>query len=631
MNRCRLLVVPFLSGCLIQVLPGCVAAQQLTTASLSLPLVTTYSPPAVYPQIVRIRYLEGDVRVARGKGSGSTWETAVAGLSLATGYSLVTGDGRAEIEFEDASTVYLAENSALTFNDIHTNGEVPYTNIALLSGTATLHVQPLSAGENFTLVTPNALITPRFPTLTYDRVTSFTDGTETTFLTATSIRESGSPPHMVSYAKGGTMLARSGEWVTVAAQNPETTAAWDAWVDQRVTARARAEAAMMKESGLTEPIPGLADMQGQGRFFACTPYGTCWEPTAADDQDHQDYGAHDSQFAEAAAQSPGAPKMADRFKERFILTGRLWCTPDYVETLVERDNVTGTERVIWTRTVHPNGIFMPEPRNGWAVCHAGSWIARGRGYVWVVGHKRHHHGPFRWIQQGGNVAFVPIHPRDVKGKPPLNLRGRAFEVKDGGKSVELAALDPNRETKVLDHAPKEFEKPYFQPLAKADAPRVEVHSSVEFHSPVESHKTNEKLVAGKGPEPALIFDRKSQSFVFQHQVTQGSKTTTVKAPFDGMRGTLQARVAGVDAHGNYSTRSYPGGGVGSARGGSSGGSGGGGSRGGGGSSGGGSSGVGSRSGGGGGYSGGGSYSGGSVSSGGGGGGSVSSGGGGAHH
>ena len=64
------------------------------------------------------------MRVARGK-RGATWESAVTGLPLETGFNLVTGAGRAEIEFEDASTVYLAENSALTFNDLHTTGGVP--------------------------------------------------------------------------------------------------------------------------------------------------------------------------------------------------------------------------------------------------------------------------------------------------------------------------------------------------------------------------------------------------------------------------------------------------------------------------------------------------------------------------
>jgi hypothetical protein len=35
---------------------------------------------------------------------------------------------------------------------------------------------------------------------------------------------------------------------------------------------------VMKAAGLTSPLPGLAGMKGQGTFFACAPYGTCWEP-----------------------------------------------------------------------------------------------------------------------------------------------------------------------------------------------------------------------------------------------------------------------------------------------------------------------------------------------------------------
>jgi hypothetical protein len=45
---------------------------------------------ATYPQIVRIRYAEGDVRVPRGT-RGATWETAVTGLPLESGFNLVTG------------------------------------------------------------------------------------------------------------------------------------------------------------------------------------------------------------------------------------------------------------------------------------------------------------------------------------------------------------------------------------------------------------------------------------------------------------------------------------------------------------------------------------------------------------
>src|SRR5579862_7341656 len=37
--------------------------------------------------------------------------------------------------------------------------------------------------------------------------------------------------------------------------------------------------AAMKDAGLTSPVPGLAELASEGTFFACAPYGTCWQPT----------------------------------------------------------------------------------------------------------------------------------------------------------------------------------------------------------------------------------------------------------------------------------------------------------------------------------------------------------------
>ena len=83
-------------------------------------------PKEVYPQIVRLSLVQGDVRVAVGKQKGqpemSPWVQAAANMPLESGFSVVTGKGRAEIEFEDASTMYLGENSALTFDDADDEG-----------------------------------------------------------------------------------------------------------------------------------------------------------------------------------------------------------------------------------------------------------------------------------------------------------------------------------------------------------------------------------------------------------------------------------------------------------------------------------------------------------------------------
>ena len=133
-----------------------------------------------YAQIVRISYVEGDVRIARGqdneKPAGAVWEKAVANLPLETGFSLVTGEGRAEIEFEDDSTLYLAENSVLTFNDLHTTSGAPYTDLALLSGTVSLNVFPNIAGEQFFLRTPTDSFTAKYLSPWNVRVTSYLDG-----------------------------------------------------------------------------------------------------------------------------------------------------------------------------------------------------------------------------------------------------------------------------------------------------------------------------------------------------------------------------------------------------------------------------------------------------------------------
>jgi hypothetical protein len=647
--RCWHLAVLILCGLLTQISIRPVAAAVAATSPAQIPAQAKPPSNTTYPQIVRISYLEGDVRVMRGKGaekaSNAPWEKAVAGLPLETGFSLVTGTGRAEIEFEDASTIDLADNSALTFNDIHTTSGIPYTVIALLTGTVTLHVLPQSAAEVFILKTPTGFVTAKYPNEAFARITSFIDGYTMTFERDMTIRLPGPTGRVAKYTIGQTLVVhRSGAPYLSESKGTDAFAGWDTWVAERVGARAQAEAAMMKASGLTAPIPGLADMDGQGRFFPCPPYGTCWEPTSAKGTQQLFGATQDAQAAAApatraqATAAPAAPPVAVDPVDRFERETSFPCSPDGIQSLIERDRVTGKERVIWSRLEALPGDYFGLYPYDWAICHAGFWIyrptpGRQKHYVWVVGHKRHHHPPVRWVKSGRSVAYVPLHPHDVTGKPPINRRHDAFVVNDKEKSVERVTLDPRGEIKVLDVAPKEFRKPYVALLERAEDPRVEVH------------KIGEPLLASKDAGPALTFDHKSQSFLLARPVMQGDRTITKLEPFRGSWGDLQVRVQGVDAHGNYSTRSNSGGsgrgaggfadsgggGTSASRGGSSSGGGGGASRSGGGGA---SGGGGGGSHGGGGFSGGGGSGfggGGGDSHGGGGGGSSGSGGGGGSH
>jgi len=510
----------------------------------------------VNPQIVRLSYVEGDVRIERGekneKETGTAWEKAVADLPLETGFTLVTGQGRAEIEFENASPLYLGENSVLTFNDLHTTGGVPYTEVALLTGTASMHIHPYVAGEMFILKTPTDTLTARYPGIQNLRVDSYLDGIAITALDngVLTVPATGK----VQLHKSQSIYFHDGHTIELAdAKSPETFAAFDEWVADRFSQRNAAVSELLKLSGLAAPIPGLAEMKGKGTFSDCAPYGTCWEPAETDSDEHAPHGL----AAPLPLASQAGPRMADAMR-------------------------MGVAGVIDVDRSFPCSPFGGGASWNWAVCHSGSWIHRNQHYVWVVGHRRHHHPPIHWIRVGHSLAFVPIHPHDVKGQLPVNRLSTIFQLSDKkGTTIVPTTFDPARPIEVLKSPPRELREEHLAPLAKVEAPHLEAHTMTDFHA---SRDMQTKAVG-----IPLSFDHKSQSFMMPKQMMQGNRSVTVLAPITNRGGDLQAR------------GSYSGGGGGGGRssggiagGGSRSGSGGGGSRGGGG---GGSSSGGSRSGG----------------------------------
>ena len=545
-----------------------------------------------YAQVVRISLVEGDVRIARGeqneKPAGPVWEKATSDLPLETGFSLVTGAGRAEIELENASTIYLGENSVLTFNDLHTQSGISHTEVALLSGTVTLHIRPLVAGETFILRTPTDELTTRFPNKSYLRITSYTDAI------GISGQDGGvlhlQPTGDEKMFSGQTLFFRAGVKVNAPTMESGTEfVEWDKWVADRVEQRRAAMTEVMKAAGLSSPIPGLAEMQGQGRFFECKPYGTCWEPNVADDDNQastrsprfrspagEDAGlpAHLVQASflkttgtpgTAAAQSSSTQSLIGPWDEEPYFP----CMPLALRYRVVRDPVTGKERVVATQL----DTHLYSYR--WGVCHAGSWIHHRHHYVWVVGRRIHHIEPVRWVKSGHTVAFVPLHPYDVKGRPPINQKEEVFAVNNkNGLSIEKVRLDPGRSVEYLKEPPREFRTAYLRPLPGAEVPHMESHMMKDFFA-------RDKTVAGKTSGVPLHFDPKSESFMIAREITKGGKAVTVTAPVSNRFGNLQAR------SGSYTGSHGSSAGGGTSRGGGGGtSSGGGGSRGGGGSSGG---------------------------------------------
>jgi len=531
---------------------------------------------ATYAQIARISYAEGDVRIARGteneKETGATWEKAVSNTPLETGFNLATGEGRAEIELEDASTVYLGPNSVLTLNDLHTTGGVPYTEMALLSGTASLNVGGEIAGESFVLRTPTDELSVRGHQVVFARVNSYLDATTITPLHAGGLLL----PELsqANLAVGKTVAVKSGEILeSTPAVDATSYADWDKWVSERVSQRKEAMEAVMKAGNLTQPIPGIAEMYKRGEFFDCPPYGRCWEPTAfaggggggAGQIQEAPGSVSVQQLAQGGRNGQGpSPQVGTAIADEFFP-----CAPAAVRYMISRDPTTGRRRVVST------GVEAGMEPYAWSVCHAGSWIRHHKHYVWVAGCKRHHLEPVRWVKSGHKVGYVPLHPYDVKGRPAINRTKDVFAVNKGAQpGLERFRFENPNAIEELKSPPKEFSKVLLPPLARVDTPMVSARTLKAG-----TGAKGEPVRAGAVP---LSFDHKSQSFMMAREVMHGERSSTVMAPVSNPSGNLQAHASSYSG-GGYRGSSGGGGGYhggggagGGSHGGSSGGGGGGG-------------------------------------------------------
>jgi hypothetical protein len=163
------------------------------------------------PEIVRLSYAEGDIRVSEGSSGKVTldgpWSVAAAGLPIERGFTIATGTGRAEIEFESGWTIYLADNSTLEFTDLNVRNNVPDSKIVLLAGTLSVYFKP-AEDEKLSLETPFAkalLTTPES-----FRVESFLDALSVTSLETSGTKVDADQNPDVFLEKGQTIVYTEG-------------------------------------------------------------------------------------------------------------------------------------------------------------------------------------------------------------------------------------------------------------------------------------------------------------------------------------------------------------------------------------------------------------------------------------
>jgi hypothetical protein len=519
---------------------------QLATASKT----AEAKPEPIGPQIVRLSFAEGDVRISRdqqqGQAHNADWEKAITGLPLESGFNLATGDGRAVIELQDASTIFMGPNSVLVMSDLSTIGKTPHTEIALLTGTVTLHVHPTVANEDFVLRTPTDTMAVAYPDRNDVRVTAYMDALAITPV-GTNLIVRGAADNSTTIAQ--TMYYRAGKQVKVDAKGDEAAmASWDRWVADRYAERVAAYAAVIKEGGLKTLLPGLDSLQGQGRFVDCGEYGKCWEPPLPPTAQAQTTGQ---------AQSVGQVNIAANATTP-VQPNSLTSTSNSTQPVVIRKtsvapapNNTGMgglalgsyfpcgpdsyyyrSLMYWNGGMMPMGMMpmgtMPMGMYGgygafgtgyspwsWAVCHTGSWLFMDDRYLWVPGSQINTQPPVQYVKWAGHQGFVPIHPHDVPGQTPVNLQNGMIAI-NGRNSLDggLIKIDNPSSVKILNSAPRSVKEGYAISLARSDSPHMEgrVIGAGGPHS-----------VLGSERSVAISFDHGSRSFMVA-SVGGGSRT-----------------------------------------------------------------------------------------------------------
>jgi FecR protein len=341
---------------------------------------------ASHIRIIRISYVQGDVRLARDvKGDplagneNIMWENAELNLPIRQGFVLSTEKGLAEVEFENGSLALIGENTVLQFFDLSLEDGSKTTRLVLRQGTATFSINP-SNGDYFSVTGGDFSVEADGHSAF--RIDNLDDGSR---VNVTKGRVN------VLRKKGSTILDK-GQTFSMKADDPKnfdiatnTSAgdAFDKWAQNRISAEYNGTAAAQQYVNSPGYSSGLSSLYTYGAFYPCQ-YGNCWRPYG--------YGLGWSPF------DSGSWALDPSIGMSFI----------------------GNQPWGWLPYHYGGWIFDPLHGWLWAPGAGGNFI---NGYSPVTG---------TWLRgKNGPIGIVPTHPLDARSKTPLNLTRGVFPVSNG--------------------------------------------------------------------------------------------------------------------------------------------------------------------------------------------------------
>lgn len=221
-------------------------------------------------RIVRLSYIEGGVQIDRNTG---VFENAIVNLPVTEGARLRTkNDGRAEVEFEDGSTMRLAPNTNIQFTQLSLRESGAKASTAdVQSGTAYVDYSG-SRHDEFTLLFGGAKTT--LTQAAHLRIAVAEDGASLAVFKG-EVQAEG-PSGLVQLKKNQTVsFDASQDAPAVVAKDiePESLDSWDKQQSQY-----HQRYASNSYSNYSPYAYGTNDLSYYGAFFSAPGYGMLWQP-----------------------------------------------------------------------------------------------------------------------------------------------------------------------------------------------------------------------------------------------------------------------------------------------------------------------------------------------------------------
>lgn len=220
-------------------------------------------------RIVRLSYIEGGVQISR--APGRVYEKAIVNLPIIEGAKLKTADGRAEVEFEDGSTLRIVPDSTIEFSQLSLRDSgAQVSEVKVTGGTAYVNFTGTKNDEFTVRFGDNKIPLAR---ATHLRVVFGDD--DASVAVFKGLIQVDSPSGTVDVKKNQTLSFDLDNNQYKLAKNIRETP-YDSWDDQQNEYHTRYAA---KSYNNYSPYAyGTTDLAYYGNFFNAPGYGMMWQP-----------------------------------------------------------------------------------------------------------------------------------------------------------------------------------------------------------------------------------------------------------------------------------------------------------------------------------------------------------------